>query len=39
MNVLLMMMGNGYAKDHAEITLQVLREHEGIRALFEEMYS
>ncbi len=34
-----MMMGNGYAKDHAEITLQVLREHEGIRALFEEMYS
>ena len=34
-----MIMGNGYAKGHAEITLQVLREHEGIRKLFEEMYA
>ena len=34
-----MIMGNGYAKGHAEITLQVLREHAGIRKLFEEMYA
>ena len=34
-----MIVGNGYTKDHAEITLQVLREHEGLKKLFEEMYS
>ncbi len=34
-----MMIGNGYTKGHAAITLQVLREHEGIKKLFEEMYA
>lgn len=34
-----MIVGNGYTKGHAEITLQVLREHEGIRNLFAEMYA
>lgn len=34
-----MIIGNGYTKGHAEITLQVLREHEGIKKLFEEMYA
>ena len=34
-----MIVGNGYTKGHAEITLQVLREHEGIKNLFEEMYA
>ncbi|NLD20137.1 MAG: zinc-binding alcohol dehydrogenase family protein [Clostridiales bacterium] len=34
-----MIVGNGYTKGHAAITLQVLREHEGIRDLFAEMYS
>ncbi len=34
-----MIIGNGYTKDHAAITLQVLREHEGLRTLFAEMYS
>ena len=32
-----MIVGNGYTKGHAEITLQELREHEGLRKLFEEM--
>ena len=34
-----MMVGNGYAKGHAEITLQILREHEGIRNLFNDLYA
>ena len=34
-----MMIGNGYTKGHAEITLQCLREHEGLRRLFREMYA
>ena len=34
-----MIMGNGYTKGHAEITLQCLREHEGLRNLFKEMYA
>lgn len=33
-----MMIGNGYAKDHAEITLNVLRESAKIRKLFDEKY-
>ena len=33
-----MIIGNGYAKDHAEITLNVLRENEKIRKLFDEKY-
>ena len=34
-----MIVGNGYTKGHAAITLQCLREHEGLRKLFEEMYA
>lgn len=34
-----MVVGNGYTAGHAEITLQVLREHEGLRKLFKEMYA
>lgn len=33
-----MIVGNGYAKDHAEITLNVLRENEKLRKLFNEKY-
>lgn len=34
-----MIMGNGYTKGHAEITLQILREHEGLRNKFIELYA
>ena len=34
-----MIIGNGYTKGHAEVTLQVLREHPGIVKLFQEMYA
>jgi len=34
-----MIVGNGYAKDHAAIALQVLRDCPPIRKLFEEMYA
>ncbi len=34
-----MIVGNGYTKDHAEITLQVLRENKALRELFQEMYA
>jgi L-erythro-3,5-diaminohexanoate dehydrogenase len=33
-----MIVGNGYAKGHAEITLNVLRESEKLRKLFDEKY-
>jgi len=33
-----MIIGNGYTKDHAEITLWELRENPGLRTLFEEQY-
>jgi L-erythro-3,5-diaminohexanoate dehydrogenase len=33
-----MIVGNGYTKDHAEITLWELRENKGLRKLFEERY-
>ncbi len=33
-----MIIGNGYTKDHAEITLNVLRENEKLRRLFDEKY-
>ncbi|HWQ59491.1 MAG TPA: L-erythro-3,5-diaminohexanoate dehydrogenase [Clostridia bacterium] len=33
-----MIVGNGYAKDHAEITLNVLRENPKLRKLFDEKY-
>jgi len=34
-----MIIGNGYTKNHADVTLQCLREHPGLRKLFEEMYA
>ncbi len=34
-----MIVGNGYTKGHAEITLQCLREHAGLKELFKEMYA
>ena len=33
-----MIIGNGYTKDHAEITLNVLRENEKLRKPFDEKY-
>lgn len=33
-----MIIGNGYTKGHAEITLQELRESENLRKIFEEKY-
>ena len=33
-----MIVGNGYTRDHAEITLNVLRESPKLRKLFEEKY-
>ena len=33
-----MIIGNGFTKDHAEITLNVLRENEKLRKLFDEKY-
>lgn len=33
-----MIIGNGYTKGHAEICLQVLRENEKLRSLFEKLY-
>jgi L-erythro-3,5-diaminohexanoate dehydrogenase len=33
-----MIIGNGYSKDHAEITLWELRENPALRKLFEEQY-
>ena len=34
-----MIVGNGYTKGHAEITLQILRESEVIRNIFNELYA
>lgn len=33
-----MIIGNGYTKGHAEITLEELRESQPLRAIFEELY-
>ena len=33
-----MIIGNGYAKNHDEITLQVLRESKDIRELYQSLY-
>ncbi len=33
-----MIIGNGYAKDHAKITIEILRESEKIRTVFERMF-
>ncbi len=34
-----MIIGNGYAEDHAEKSLQIIRESEKLRRIFEELYS
>ena len=34
----IMIIGNGYTKDHAQITLDLLRESEVLRRIFEEKY-
>jgi len=34
-----MIVGNGYTKGHAEITLQLLRESEKLRNIFTELYA
>ncbi|HCY00782.1 MAG TPA: L-erythro-3,5-diaminohexanoate dehydrogenase [Bacteroidales bacterium] len=34
-----MIVGNGYTKGHAEITLQILRESDALRKVFTELYS
>jgi L-erythro-3,5-diaminohexanoate dehydrogenase len=34
-----MIIGNGYTKGHAELTLQIFRESEALRKLFTEMYA
>lgn len=34
-----MIIGNGYTRDHAEITLEILRESAALRKMFEEKYS
>jgi len=34
-----LLIGNGYCAGHAEMTLQVLREHRGLRDLFAELYA
>lgn len=34
-----LIVGNGYARGHAELTLNILRESEHIRRLFEELYA
>ncbi|MBY9009398.1 MAG: L-erythro-3,5-diaminohexanoate dehydrogenase, partial [Candidatus Lokiarchaeota archaeon] len=33
-----MIIGNGYTKNHAQITLDLLRESETLRRIFEEKY-
>jgi L-erythro-3,5-diaminohexanoate dehydrogenase len=34
-----MIVGNGYTRGHAEITLQLLRESDKLRKVFEELYA
>lgn len=34
-----MIIGNGYTKGHADITLQILRESEAVRKIFTELYA
>ncbi len=33
-----MIVGNGYAIGHADLTLDIVRKSEGIRELFEKLY-
>ena len=34
-----MVVGNGYTKGHAEITLDIMRESKELREIFEELYA
>ncbi|SHJ71379.1 L-erythro-3,5-diaminohexanoate dehydrogenase [Geosporobacter subterraneus DSM 17957] len=34
-----MIVGNGYTKGHAEITLQIMRESQALRKVYEELYA
>lgn len=34
-----MMIGNGYTKGHAELTLQLLRDYDGLREVFTNLYA
>ena len=34
-----MIVGNGYTKGHAEITLEILRESDKLRKIFTELYA
>jgi L-erythro-3,5-diaminohexanoate dehydrogenase len=34
-----MIVGNGYTKGHAEITLQIMRESAVLRKIYEELYA
>jgi L-erythro-3,5-diaminohexanoate dehydrogenase len=34
-----MIIGNGYTKDHAKIALQIMRESETLRKIYEELYA
>ncbi|NLJ57325.1 MAG: zinc-binding dehydrogenase [Tissierellia bacterium] len=34
-----MIVGNGYTKGHADIALQIMREHKGLRDLFTKLYA
>jgi L-erythro-3,5-diaminohexanoate dehydrogenase len=34
-----MIIGNGYTKDHADISLQIMRESEGLRDLYQKIYA
>ncbi len=34
-----MIVGNGYTKGHAEITLQIMRENQALRKTYEELYA
>ncbi len=34
-----MLIGNGYTKGHADISLQIMRESEALRKVFEELYA
>jgi L-erythro-3,5-diaminohexanoate dehydrogenase len=34
-----MIMGNGYTKDHAAISLQIMRDSKELRELYQEIYA
>ena len=35
----MMIVGNGYTKDHSEIALNLMRESEALRTIFTELYA